>query len=77
MIAPLLIVLAVLIVCLVSAELHSPFSLFKSTTFWSETAIQLFTFLAIAQTYAMIMKALKRRWQTEAAAAEEPERQSD
>ncbi len=75
-IVPLLIVLAILIVCLVAADLNSPFSLFKSTTFWSETAIQLFTFLAIAQAYAMIMKALKRRWQTEAA-AEEPERQSD
>lgn len=73
-IVPLLIVLAILVVCLVAADLSSPFSLFKSTTFWSETGIQLLAFLAIAQGYAMFMKLMKRRWTTEAA-ADEPEHQ--
>jgi hypothetical protein len=61
---PLLIVLGILIVVLIVTDLSSPFSLGKSTTFWSETAIQLFTLLAIAQGYAMILKIMKRRWRT-------------
>ncbi len=57
---PLLIVLGILIVGLIAAELNSPFSPGKSTAFWSETAIQLFAFFALAQGYAIILKIMKR-----------------
>ena len=73
---PLLTVLAILVVCLVATELGSPLSLFKSTAFWSETGIQLFAFLVIAQGYAIFMKVMKRRWKTEAT-ADEPEHHTD
>ncbi|MCX7386385.1 MAG: hypothetical protein NTX48_06930 [Planctomycetales bacterium] len=73
---PLFTVLAILVVCFVAAEFSSPLSLFKSTAFWSETGVQLFAFLVIAQGYAMLMKVMRRRWKTEAA-ADEPEHHTD
>lgn len=73
-VGPLLVVLLVLIICFVDADLSSPSSLMKRTKFWSETAIELLLFFAIAQGYSMVMKVKRRRWENEAAAKDSDSR---
>ena len=69
-IVSLLILLTLLVGCFVASEVSSPSSPLKTRTFWSEYAIQMFAFIAIAKAYSMIMKVMKRRWEIEAAADE-------